>query len=234
MANSLDLDPEWGAIDLLEEVEATFGIKIANEEAEQCATVGGLYDVVCSHSPDWNGQDGSCGSSMVFYRMRRSLSPDDKRGITPDTALAASGMQPSRMFKKLADETGLRLPSYELTWLGMMGGGLLVGGIIAAIVALLTGHWIVSSIFGLIALAGLPLLRLDPGRFPAGFVTVADLVRRTVPLNSNSLRDAGGRPADRWSVLAALAAEHGTLPPDQIGPDTFLHRRSLEEALKQA
>lgn len=228
--NTLDLDPEWGAIDLLEEVEATFGIEIANEEAEQCATVGDLYEVVCAHSPDWDGQGGSCGSSMVFYRMRRSLSQDDKRGTIPDTALASFGIQPSRLFKKLADDTGLRLPAHELTWMGMTGGYVLVGGVLAAIVALFTGHWIVSAIAILVALAGLALLRLDPGRFPAGLKTIADLVQRTVPLNTSGLKDAGGRPADRWSVLVALAAEHGRLPPDEIGPETVFHRTQLQTA----
>lgn len=230
MANSLDLDPEWGAIDLLEEVEATFGIKIANEEAERCCTFGDLYDILCAHSPDWDDQDGSCSSSMAFYRLRRSLSPDAKRGVVPDTLLAASGLQPSRLFKKLSDDTGLRLPDYKLTWLGVSGGSLLVGGVLAAIVALLTGHWIVSAIVSSIALIGLPLLRLDPGRFPVGMVTVADLVRRTVPLNVATLRAEGGRPADRWSVLVALAAEHGTLSPTEIGPETFFQRRSLQQA----
>ena len=106
----------------------------------------------------------------------------------------------------------------------------MVGGIMAAMVALLTGHWIVSSTALLITLAGLPFLRVDPGRLPAGFVTVADLVRRTVPLNATGLREAGGRPADRWAILTALAAEHGNLPPDEIGPETFFHRKSLEQA----
>ncbi|PHK19530.1 hypothetical protein VF10_21550 [Nostoc linckia z13] len=230
MANSLDLDPEWGAIDLLEEVEQTFGIQIAKEEAEQCATVGDLYDVICAHSPDWDGQDGKCGSSMVFYRMRRSLSPDDKRGVTPRTPLAGIGLEPSRLFKKLEVDTGLRLPGYELTWLGMTGGFLMGGGIIAAVVALLTGQWIASGTALLVALAGLPLVRADPGRLPAGFATLADLVRRTVPLNATGLREAGGRPADRWAILTALAAEHGNLAPDKIGPETFFHRKSLKLA----
>jgi hypothetical protein len=230
MANTLDLDPEWGAIDLLEEVESTFGIKIANEEAERCATVGDLYDIVCAHSPDWDGQDGSCGSSMVFYRLRRSLSPEDKRGVGLDTPLIASKLPPIRLFKKLSDETGLRLPSYELTWLGVTGGLLFVGGIIGTIVALLTGHWIVSVVAVAIALSGLLFLRVDPGRVPAGIETVADLVRRAVPLNAVWLKEVGGRPADRWSILVALAAEHGALPPDEIGPETVFHRKQLETA----
>ena len=123
MANSLDLDPEWGAIDLLEEVEATFGIEIANAEAERCCTVGGLYDILCTHSPDWDTQNGNCGSSMVFYRLRRSLSPEDKRGLARDTPLSTSGLPPSRLFKNLVSDTGLRFPAYELTWLGTTGGG---------------------------------------------------------------------------------------------------------------
>lgn len=230
MANSLDLDPEWGAIDLLEEVEATFGIKIADGEAERCATVGDLYEIICAHSPDWDRQAGSCGSSMVFYRMRRSLSPDDKRGIGPDAPLTVSGLQPSRLFKKLADDTGLRLPAYELTWFGVTGGFLSVGGILVAIVALLTGHWIVSTAAAVIALAGFPFLRVDPGRFPAGIETLGDLVRRTVPLNAAKLKEVGGRPADRWSILVALASEHGELPPNEIGPETVFHRTQLETA----
>lgn len=230
MRNSLDLDAEWGAIDLLEEIEEAFRIRITNEEAERCATVGDLYDVICSHSPEWDGQNGSCGSAMVFYRIRRSLSPDDARGITPDTPLADTGLQPSRLFTKLEKDTGLRLPAYELTWLGLTGGFLIVGGIMAAIVALLTGFSIVSGVFGLLALAGLPLLRIDPGRLPAELVTVADLARRTAPLNATSLREAGGRPSDRWEILTALAAEHGNLRIDEISPETFFHRKGLELA----
>jgi hypothetical protein len=230
MANSLDLDPEWGAIDLLEEAEAAFGIKIANAEAEQCATVGDLYDVVCAHSPDWDRQDGSCGSSMVFYRIRRSLGTGDQRRLGPDTPLATCGLQPSRLFKQVADDTALRLPSYDLTWIGIVGSFLLVVGILVTIVALLTGNLIFSAAAAAIALVGVPLLRVDPGRFPAGIETIADLVRRTVPLNASKLKEAGGRPADRWSVLAALAAEHGVLQPHEIGPETVFHRKQLKKA----
>lgn len=230
MANSLDLDPEWGAIDLLEEVEKTFGIQIANEEAERCSTMGDLYDVLVAHLPNWDEQEGSCGSSMIFYRLRRCLAPENKRRVTPATLLEAFGLRPSHLLERLARDAELRLPAHELTWLGISGGFLLLLGILSGIVALLTGHWMVSAIAVLIAFAGWPLLRMDPGRFPAGMTTVADLVRRTAPLNAVILKNAGARPSDLWSVLVALSAEHGRLPPDQIGPDTFFHRKSLELA----
>jgi hypothetical protein len=95
---------------------------------------------------------------------------------------------------------------------------------------LLTGHWTIGGVALLVALAGLPLVRLDPGQLPVGFVTMADLVRRTVPLNAAGLKEAGARPPDRWDILTALAAEYGKLTPEQIGPETFFHRKSLELA----
>lgn len=229
MANSLDLDREWGAIDLLEEVEAAFGIKITDAEAERCSTVGDLYAVICSYTPDWDTQQGSCSSSMVFYRLRRSLGPEDKRDIRPATPLITLGRPVSGVFRTLGKQTGLRLPTYELTWLGKVGL-ILTGGLLVAIIALLTGHWLASGIAVLVAATGLPLLWLDPGRLPVGMVTVGDLAQRTAPLNSELLGKAGGRPSDRWSILVALAAEHGTLPASQIGPETYFHRRSLEMA----
>lgn len=53
MADMLDLDLEWGAIDLTEELEAIFDFTISGEEAERCSTVGDLYDVLCARTPDW-------------------------------------------------------------------------------------------------------------------------------------------------------------------------------------
>ena len=36
MADTLDLDPEWGAIDVIEELEAAFNFNMTDEEAEGC------------------------------------------------------------------------------------------------------------------------------------------------------------------------------------------------------
>jgi hypothetical protein len=230
LANSLDLDPEWGGIDLIEEVEATFGIEISNQMPERCSTVGDLYSILCELAPQWEYQDGSCGSSMVFYRFRRAMNCGEFQKVTPTTALSDFGITPSRFFKRLADDTGLRLPAYDLTWLGNTGGLLITGGSISSVVALLTGHWIVSVAIAPVVVAGILLLRIDPGRLPDDITSIGDLVKRTVPLNTAILKEAGGRPGTRWSVLVALAAEYGTLPTEEIGPETFFHRKSLQMA----
>jgi hypothetical protein len=233
MVNTLDLDPEWGGIDLIEEVEEAFTIKIADKEAERCWTVGDLYEVICTHTPDWDQQDGACGSSSVFYLLRRSLAPDDKRAVSPRSILQRVGASPNRLLASLQRDTGLRLPNAEPTITGLVGGYLCLLGLIGGIVALVTGAWLWSVAGALVLGLGVLLVRSDPGRLPAGVTTVGDLVRRATPLNAQKLAASGARPIDRWAILVALAAEHGSLPPDQIGPDTFLLRKGMELAAKR-
>ena len=93
--NTLDLDPEWGAIDLLEEVEASFGITLEDAVVERIATVGELYDAICNLTPAWDDQQGSCASSVTFYRLRRALVHIDRNAVTPRMGLPLHGTSPS-------------------------------------------------------------------------------------------------------------------------------------------
>lgn len=234
MTTTLDLDPEWGAIDLTEEVEAAFDIKIADSEAEQCWTVGDLYEIVCRHTPDWEAGDGSCSSSMAFYRVRRSISPHERRAVSPRTPLGSLSERPSRFVDNIGKSTGLRVPMTELTGRGKVGAWLICGAVAAFIAALVWTSWQFAGLAAAVMLAGLLLARSDRGKFPEGVETVGDLVRRTAALNAAKLREEGARPVDRWEVLVALCAEYGALPPTQIGPDTFLLRKGMEIATARA
>lgn len=230
MANTLDLDPEWGGIDLIEEIEEAFAIKVADKDAERCWTVGDLYEVICAHTPDWDERSGSCASSAVFYRLRQSLSPDDKRAISPRSTLQRAGEPPSRLLSSIRKDTGLRLPDAQPTTIGIIGGYMCLGGFIGGLVALFGGAWIWSGVGALIFALGAALIRVDPARLPVGVTTVGDLVRRAAPLNVRKLAEIGARAPDRWTILVALAAEHGSLAPAEIGPDTFLLRKGMDTA----
>jgi hypothetical protein len=230
MSDTLDLDPEWGAIDLIEELEDTFGFKMRDEEAERCCTLGDLYEVVCAHTADWDEQDGNCASSMIFFRLRRAVGPEDKRTIKPDTSLAPLAKSPREVLDRLAKRSGLRLPPHSLTGLGATGAFILMAGIVLAIAALFNAHWMFAGALVCVATVGLILVWRDPGRFPDEIETLGDLVNRTVPLNSKMLKEVGGKPADRWSILTAMAADYGKLQPAAISPETYLHKKSLDEA----
>ena len=232
--NTLDLDPEWGAIDLLEEVEASFGITIEGAVAEQIETVGDLYDTICDLTPKWDSQRGSCASSVAFYRLRRALVHIYRKSISPQMDIPLHGTTPSKLFSLLERETGLRLPSAPLTTPGFIGGMLFLIGIIGGMIAMFDAAWEVAASSAVMAAAGVVLLRVDPGRLPVGVETLGDLVTRAVPLNAQKLAEMGARLPDRWTMLTVLAAEHGILSPAEIFSDTFLHLKSLKLANKSA
>ncbi len=227
--NTLDLDPEWGAIDLIEDVEKEFGIRFRSEEVEPCETVGDFYTVLCDRVPDLSVGGERCATSMAFYRIRRFLDPERTKGIKPSTPLPED-VAPALLFKALGRDTALRLPTIRHTWLGMVGGMLVSVGCIAGVFALLMGWWRMSGIAFTLAACGIPFIWVDRGRWPLGIATVGDLAQRTASLNGQMLRSDGERPVSRWEVLVALAAEHGALAPDEITASTFFHRKSLKLA----
>jgi len=232
--NALDLDPEWGAIDLVEEIESTFGIKISDAEAERCITVGDLYNLITTHASDWDLNRRPCGSSAIFYMLRAAL-PFDRGMITPSTLLKdLGGDRPRKLFKRIREKTDLRLPTPNLTRLGLLGFGTCFIATIAFFATLAEGSWAAVGL-SLVAFAmGIAPIIADPLRLPPNLQTVGDLVRRTAALNAGHLRLTGRRPPDAWTTLVGLAAEHSTLHPDEVRPDTFLMASLLKsEAVRR-
>jgi hypothetical protein len=209
--NALDLDPEWGAIDLLDEVEASFVITIDDAVVQRIETVGDLYDAICDLTPEWDNQQGSCASSVIFYRMRLALVHLNRKSISPRMELPLHGTTPSKLLSSLERDSGLRLPSAPLTKLGVIGGIIFLIGIIGGVTVLFDAAWELAACCAVIAAAGAALVKADPCRFPVGMDTLGDLVVRTVPLNAQKLADVGAQLPDRWVMLTGLASEHGIL-----------------------
>lgn len=103
-------------------------------------------------------------------------------------------------------------------------------GIIGGVIALFDTAWELAAGGAVMAAAGGALLKVDPGSLPVGVQTLGDLVTRAVPLNAQKLVEMGARLPDRWTMLTALAAEHGILSPVEISQDTFLYLKSLKLA----
>lgn len=232
--NTLDLDPEWGAIDLLEEVETSFGIKIEDAVVERIETVGDLYDAICNLTTEWDDQRGSCASPVIFYQLRRALGHLDRKSISPRMELPLHGNTPSKLLSSLERDSGLRLPSAPLTKLGVIGSTLFLVGIIGGVIAIFDAAWEIAACGAMLATAGAALVKIDPGSLPVGVETLGDLVTRAVPLNAQVLSEIGARLPDRWTMLTGLAAEHGILSPAEIYRDTYLHLKSLKLASKSA
>ena len=189
-------------------------------------------DAICDLTPEWDDQQGSCASSVAFYRLRRALVHIDRKSISPRMDLPLHGTTPSKLFSLLERETRLRLPSAPLTTPGVIGGILFLIGITGGVIASFDTAWELAAGGAVMAAAGAVLLQVDPGSLPVGVQTLGDLVARTVPLNAQKLAEMGARLPDRWTMLTVLAAEHGILSPADMFPDTFLHLKSLKLASK--
>jgi hypothetical protein len=220
VAGALNLDPEWGAIDLVEEIEQTFAIAIADEDAERCRTVGDLFNLIRAQAHDWDDKNGTCASSAVFYAMRRAI--QSKGGFKPGTHLHVLERKPRRLFSRLRRETELRLPILQVTKLGFSGVVICLVATVALIATMVEGTWTNVGLATLPLILGAAMVAVDPLRLPAGIETVGDLVRRTVPLNISRFRSEGRRLPDIWTALVGIAADHGTIAANEITPDTFL------------
>ena len=117
-------------VELLVEVEKTFGINILNEEAEQIRTVGDFYEVVWRHIG--TKQSDQCKSQYLFYKLRIALHKrfavplhQIKPAAVPDTFFPKEHRR--HKYKNFSSDIGYELPSLKLPtpWLQLLIG---VGG----------------------------------------------------------------------------------------------------------
>src|SRR5262245_23237054 len=72
------------------EVEETFGVRIADEDAEDLRTAGDLHHYLREQRDQ--SLDSRCLSSATFYRLRQALCDQtgvERREIAPGTSLAS-------------------------------------------------------------------------------------------------------------------------------------------------
>lgn len=225
MPNTLGLDDDLDGNDLVDLVEKSFGIRFTNAEWETFRTVGDIFEVIRRHFS--SRQDGAdrCATAMAFYRLRSALSdlnPNIK--LEPGTRLEeVSTLSARAVFKTLRMRTGLRLPPRRLTSLGDFGMWCLVAGPIGLIATFGLDRqlWPVPAL----AIAiGVPLLMVDPGKFPAELQTLGDLSRTVAGLNFGQLAAAGAEPRDKdlWNALTEVLSQYSILPKSEMQPGTFL------------
>ena len=231
MVATLDLDPQDGDTEFLEDIEAVFEISLTQQDVGHWVTLGDVHDTLLQLLPIATA-DGVCPTAMTFYRLRRSLMSEvTTDSIRPSTLLAPLVKTgPSGLLTRLKRDTGLRMPPRTLTSIGMIGFCLLLAAIPAALFAGSRDAWVAVTAAALGIALGAALIAVDRGEFPAGLVTIGDLARRVAGLNRPLLRKQGARqmPNGVWETLVALAADHSGLGASEIGPETHLFENTLK------
>lgn len=142
-------------VELVMEVEDAFDVKISDEDATKCDTVGKLIAMVQEKVGD--GKPEICLTSRTFYRLRQALMANlgiERRQVRLDSTLAEllPGRMRRKQWNKLRD-AGILVPPLELTKRQTMFTGFLV--VVAAL-----GVGVYSNDWGLLAISAVTFLFL--------------------------------------------------------------------------
>lgn len=223
------------SVELVMEVEDEFRIRLPDAECEKVRTVADIAALVISKLPR---SDGVCASARTFYSLRRQivrLTDLSRRDIRPGVQLTALFPLANRRKKwaalravernvphlrasTRAERTLLWMTGFlALAWLTCSALGWLAYGFssVAALLsvgAFVAGAWLLTGINARFAT-----------HFPADCVTLADLVRLTMPVQFPNA--AGDQLILQHRVMEdvrRLTANQLGLPLDQVKPESHL------------
>ncbi len=224
-------------LELILEIEAAFGIRIADEDAQSIRTVGELYGYVLEQLPDG---PGGCLSGAAFYRLRRGMCEalELPRGaVRPGTELEAALPRADRrrLWPRLSEALGLRLPNLTLPHWGVallcFGPPLAVG--LAALNLSLSRPGRLAEVWpqlvswgACLAAVGFGWSRRFAVHFPTGVETAGELARALLSRNhAQFVADATRwHHRDVWDVLVGLVSQTLVVDPERVVPEADLIR----------
>lgn len=219
MTSSLGLVGDLDDVDLVEDVEAAFGVRLADDEIERCSTVGQLFELINARLPEMlSGQ--SCATAMCFYRLRRALQPHCAIALKPKTSITELGGVPVRKLHRIIEtECGLRPPPQYITLWGCLAL-LLVVALPFGLFAIGMPWWVALPS----AAIGIGLYWLAPIQLPGEVETFGDLVKIVSSRSIGALAGQGARlgPKEAWQAFADVLSDHTQLSKGEIVPETLL------------
>ena len=213
-------------VELVMEVEDEFGVTIEDEVAGSLQTIGDLARYVT-----WQMRSKwprvSCQTTKCFYEVRRLLLeklPVKRRDIRPSTRLndLITRRLRRRILKSLSKRS-LWVPTLQppgvMKWIGLVFG--LAAGLTVGVLSMLAGQILGGIVLGVATFyatwtASYLLLIPFAVRFPAGYETVGDLVRR-VTLNYDAKDEIDVRVLDR---VRRIVSEQMGVPIEKLAPQT--------------
>lgn len=219
MTTSLGLAGDLDDVELIQDVEAAFGIRLADDEIERCSTVGQLFELIEARLPQMrSGQ--SCATALCFFRLRRALQPHSGIALKPKTSISALSAVPVRKLHQIIEtECGLRPPPQYITFWGCLSL-LLVVTVPFGLFAVGMPWWIALPSAAL----GIGLCRIAPIQLPGEVETFGDLVKIVSSRSIGALAGQGARlgPKEAWQAFTDVLSDHTQLSKDRILAETLL------------
>lgn len=215
-------------VELVMEVEKTFGISILDKEAEQIRTVGDFYEVVWRHIG--GKETDKCKSQYLFYKLRNAFHDSfDTPLLQINPATIPETLFPKEhrrhIYKDFSYSTGFELPSLALTqpWLQLLNGfgWLSIAGSLAAAIVLYNFNGFSGWIF-LLPVAGIFLtLQLDkilePKRTVIKQATLRTFIDEMLRLNFAQLNaNAGANRKEMEMVMNKIIIDKAGVDPAEV------------------
>jgi hypothetical protein len=217
----LGLSGDLDDVELVQDVEQAFRVRLPDDELSRCHTVGDLFELVAARLPSRANAD-RCATAMCFYRLRRAvlaLAPDVQ--LHPSTPIEVlQGIPVKSLYRSIEGVGGLRPP---LPYISVWGGFSLLLAVAAPIGLLLCGApWWAAVLAVPVAITA---YRFSPVRLPPQVKIVRDLVECVAARSVATLADQGARlrPAEAWKALQTVCADHAATPAGEIGSSTLLY-----------
>lgn len=219
------------SVEILMEVENTFGIKIPDREAEQILTVGDFHNAVWRHLE--GRYSDKCKSQMLFYKLRQSFadsfgfsSPHFKLETSPEELFPKDKRR--QVYYNFGQTINLKLPDLTLTkpWatlLASFGITTILGGLAASLI--LINFFDVTKWTFLIPVAGIMFTLLlsnsfDSMRTVIPAKTVRDFTEQTLAMNYASfVADLGTNRKEMEKVINHIISDRAGLELNEITPE---------------
>jgi hypothetical protein len=226
-------------IELVMNIEETFGVVIPDDQAERMKTLGDTHRVLLLKTG--LRPDPPCLSGVTFYRVRRALLQlgVPRQGVRPRAGLGEllPGKNRRVLWERFRQALGpLRLPA--LTRPGWIFAVSAAVALATAATAALALHgrpdgppWYIALVSGELALAALIYRLSEPLAvcFPGGCVTVRDVVLDVLEHNRDAIavevaRREGSISPERerevWDTLCRLVSEWSGVDPKLLTEST--------------
>ncbi len=216
-------------VELVMDVEESFGIQIPDDDAQKIVTVGDLFEFIKSQTD--LAPAGTCLTATTFYEIRRGF---ENSGINerfaPSTPVG--DIVPNRnrrsFWAKLARSTKLRFPDLvRPSWI-VVSNVLITfsASILTALIA--SGRDVSGTIFVITMIAGFfffgwataIVTRPFAKNFSSDFKTFRGLSERVLALNATILKNKHGPmgPNDIWVILRELIVNQLGVDSDEVTP----------------
>jgi hypothetical protein len=222
MRKSLDLVGDGDELDLVLDIEHTFGVKFTDAELEACGTAGDLNQALWQHMEKRAGEGNiRCINAMAFNALRRALKvAGASRNVRPSDRLENFGVKPKQLSLWVHEQAGLAL-GFAYGALGEAATILVLAGFACIILGIWWHGLFIAAVALFLCAWG--LIRQDSGSYK-GCETVGDAVAKMVRDNFGKFVERGARfdAQSVWHALRETLSSFDGCPADEIGPDTLL------------